>query len=154
MLSEMSTQILTTLHPTYALLNTDFSVSDYGGVIQYSNVPNLDNEDIFNLAVKDVNVEDSIVVMKQRKYQGYVNWFYKQDFKDDNNEPLLINLRLSSHKLDTKSMTEQYIMLTKKYHPFVEDINRFVLIIEVLLNKKSIIYFKLVLDEWSAGCLG
>ena len=127
MLSETSIQLFTTLHPTYSLLNTDFSVSDFSGMIQYSNVPNLANEDIFNLAQKDVNTEGSIIIMKQRKYQGYVNWFYKQDFK----EPLDLNLRLSPHKLDTKLMTEQYVMLTKKHHPYLEEMNRFVLIVEV-----------------------
>ncbi len=101
-------------------------------MIRYSNVPNLDYQDIYNLAEDDVNVEDSVIVMKQRQYDGYVKWFSKEKPEED------LNLRLSTTTLDTRLMTQQFVMLLKKFHPYVEEVNRFVLIIEVCLCYKNI----------------
>ncbi len=128
MLTRTSTQLLTTLHPVYEMFNTRFVIKVNPEGTMFSNVPYLSNELIYELAEKDVKTEGSILVMKQRKYQNYVNWFSKT-MKET------LNLRLSQHKLDTRLMTEQYILLLKRYHPFIEDLNRFILIVEVIYTK-------------------
>ncbi len=132
MLSETSTRLFITLHPVYFLFNTRFNASVSPEATLYSNVPNLAYEDIFNLAEKDVNTEGSIIVLKKRKYQGYVNWFLKNKAIDNKVGAVKMNLRMSPHNLDTRLMTKQYILLLRRYNPFIEDLNRFLLIVEVL----------------------
>ncbi len=96
----------------------------------------INNEVIYDIAEKDVNPYDAIMILKKRTYQGYLHWLQKTG-KD-------LNLRLSPNKLITRLFSEQYIMLHSKYHPYAEELNLFVLKVEVRGNRHAalrIIYY-------------
>ena len=65
------------------------------------------------------------IVQNHIRYDDYVNWFIKTH--PDKN----LNLRLSPKKLRTHSNREQLIIMMRKHHPWLEEINIFVLKIEV-----------------------
>ncbi len=60
MLTETSIQLLTTLYPVYAPFKTQFRVLNRESS-HFSNVPDLTNRDIFDLAKDDVNTDGSII---------------------------------------------------------------------------------------------
>ena len=71
-----------------------------------------------------MSLDNAILVSSKEKYINYITWFTKTHPNED------INLLLSPKKLSTRSNREQYIMLFKKHHPWINKINEFVLRME------------------------
>lgn len=71
-----------------------------------------------------MNQENAILVSSKERYINYITWFTKTHPNED------INLRLSPKKLSTRSNREQYIMLFRRYNPWINKINEFVLRME------------------------
>ncbi len=129
MLSRTSTQLFTMLHPTYEYFNSlllDRNKNQRNNM--FANVDGLSNFTVIHDVVEnDVNMtRNALIVMKKRTYRGYVFWLKKKGLK--------IDLRIAPNKLDTKMNVEQFIMLHGKYHPYSEEINYFILKIEVSIH--------------------
>ena len=71
-----------------------------------------------------MSLDNAILVTSKEKYINYITWFTKTHPNED------LNLRLSHKKLSTRSNREQYIMLFRKYHPWINKINEFILRME------------------------
>lgn len=89
---------------------------------QANNVYDLDNQLIYDLATFDINAENAVLISTKERYNSYVNWLIT------NKKPL--NLRLSKTILPTKSLRSQLVMLMRRFHPWKEDLDKFVLRIE------------------------
>ena len=134
MLSRTSASLLTTLHPKYTPLkskligeNTNLENS------RFANAKGLNNFTVlYDIAEKDVNPDNALIVLKKRTYRGYIVWLSKNHANEST------NLRLSPKKLDTRVDTEQFIMLHSKYHPYSEELNRFILAVEVITKHYNV----------------
>ena len=90
---------------------------------QPNNIQDLTNEQLYELAEKDIS-KGAILISTQERYRAYVNWFFKKHQGKD------LNLRLSKKKLPTKSLREQLVMIMRRFHPWKEELNKFVLRLE------------------------
>ena len=92
--------------------------------LQGYNVYGLTNEHIFELAMKDIEPENAVLISTKERYISYINWIIKMK------GPKYVNIRLSNKKLPTLSLKEQLIILLRRFHPWKEDLDRFILKIE------------------------
>ena len=90
----------------------------------YGNVASISNQNIYNYAHHDMTRDNAILVSSKDRYINYVNWFTKNYPNED------LNVRLSPKKLVTKSGREQYHLLLRRYHPWISEINIFILRME------------------------
>ena len=90
---------------------------------QANNVDNLDNSIIYDLVTLDVNPENAVLISTKERYNSYINWLIKTHVGS-------LNLRLSKTILPTKSMRSQLVMLMRRFHPWKEDLDKFILRIE------------------------
>ena len=112
------------LVPKYVELNTKMITPILTGQDSYINANGLTNIQIYDFIEKDINVDDAILVSSNYRYNEYVDWLI-------NNKPMEnLNLRLSRKRLHTKSNREQFIVLMRKYHPWLEEINYCILQLE------------------------
>ena len=82
------------------------------------------------------------------RYNKYVRWFLKNGDGD-------LNLRLSPKKLETRSNRGQHIIIMRKHHPWMEEINLCILLLEVILMPYSIIIIvNPTLGKWNPHSLG
>ncbi len=127
MLPATSIQLFTTLYPVYKKFNSKLLQPTNLENNLFANVAGLNNFTVIHDLVKqDLNkTRSALMIMKKGTYRGYLFWLKNNGGKFD--------LRLSPTKLDTRTNTEQFIMLHSKYHPYSEELNRFILRIEVSL---------------------
>ena len=127
MLTITSTQLFTTVHPKYSQFKSTMIENIKSEMsAEFNNVHGLRSHEIlYDLAEKDVNPDGALIIMQKRTYLNYVIWLSK------NHPNEYTNLRLSPYKLDTKFNTEKYILLHAKFNPYAEELNRFILLIEV-----------------------
>ena len=92
--------------------------------LQDYNVYNLTNDNIYELAMKDIEPENAVLISTKERYIAYINWIMRKK------GPKYVNIRLSKKKLPTLSLKEQLIILLRRFHPWKEDLNRFILKIE------------------------
>ena len=90
--------------------------------LQAYNVYELTNENIYELAKKDIEPENAVLISTKERYIAYINWIMRMKGP--------INIRLSKKKLPTLSLKEQLIILLRRFHPWKEDFNKFILKIE------------------------
>ena len=89
---------------------------------QSNNVHNLSNKQIYDLAKYDIAYHhDAILISTRDRYYNYINWFIRHYPNED------LNLRLSKTKLPTKSLREQLVLVLRRFHPWKEDLDKFVL---------------------------
>ena len=89
---------------------------------QSNNVHDLQNHHVYDLAKHDiVYPHDAVLISTQERYRSYVNWFIKNKPGED------LNLRLSKKKLPTKSLRGQLVMLLRRFHPWKEELDYFIL---------------------------
>ena len=111
--------------PAYGDFIADSVVQNYlaNQQNQPNNIQDLTNEQLYELGEKDIS-NGAILISTQDRYRTYINWFIKQHPKQN------LNLRLSKKKLPTKSLREQLVMILRRFHPWKEDLSKFVLRIE------------------------
>ena len=126
MLSRTSTQLFTMLHPTYRFFQSTLIERNTN---QQNNMrANVQSLSTFTI-VHDLGKEDinrtryALMIMKKRTYRGYVFWLKNRGVSSD--------IRIAPNKLDTKMNIEQFIMVHNKYHPYSEELNHFILLLEV-----------------------
>ena len=91
---------------------------------QVHNVQRLTNEQFHELAMKDVEPEDAIIISTKERYNSYIYWLKKEKKESER------VVRLSKKKLNTVSMREQLVLLLRRFHPWKEDLDKFILRIE------------------------
>ena len=92
--------------------------------LQAYNIYDLTNENIFELAMKDIEPENAVLISTKERYISYINWVTRTK------GPKYVNIRLSKKKLPTLSFKEQLIILLRRFHPWKEDLNKLILRIE------------------------
>ena len=125
MLTKTSTQLFTTLFPVYKKFNSELLQATNLENNNDANVVGLNNFTVIDDVVKkDVNLtRNAAMILKKRTYRGYLFWLKAKGRR--------VDLRLSPKKLDTRTNTEQFIMLLPKFHPYLEELNLFILKLEV-----------------------
>ena len=126
MLTRTTSQLLTTLYPRYKLFKSellDRAKSDEA--FMTSNIESLSNYTILHdLVEKDINKSRSaLMILKKRTYHGYMFWL--------KNRGLRLDLRIATKRLDTKMNVDQFIMLYEINSAYSEELDRFILKIEV-----------------------
>ena len=67
----------------------------------------------------------ALLISTKYRYSEYIDWFIKNRPKNET-----MDMRLSSKKLITKINNEQFILLLRKFHPWQEELNRVILMVE------------------------
>ena len=87
-----------------------------------NNVYDLTNCQIHQLVIKDIEPANAILISTKERYRSYVNWAIRNKHK--------LNVRLSKMKLPTVSLREQLVMVMRRFHPWKENLDKFILKIE------------------------
>ncbi len=116
------------MHPEYQRFNSEeLGANKHRQSDMKANVETLSNFTILHDFIeKDINKSrSSLAILKKRTYKGYLFWHKKNQIKSDP------EVRIAPNKLDTRINVEQFVMVHSKYHPYSEELNRFILKIEV-----------------------
>ena len=91
---------------------------------QANNIHGLTYMQMYELAMEDIEPDNTVLISTTERYNSYVKWLIKNKPSQD------LNIRLSKKKLATISLREQLIILIRRFHPWKEDLDKFILRIE------------------------
>ena len=87
-----------------------------------NNIRDLTNCQMHQLVINDIEPTNAILISTKERYRSYANWAIRNGHK--------IKVRLSKAKLPTVSLREQLVMVIRRFHPWKEDLDKFILKIE------------------------
>ena len=112
--------------PSYGRFNANITINYLATTqMQQNNVRDIDNQAIYDLAEKDINPHDAVLISSEERYITYINWLLRRSAHQKG-----INLRLSKKKVKTVSLREQLVLISRRFHPWKEDLDLFILRVE------------------------